>query len=91
MKSYLKPGTWNAVCMVCGFTHKSTDLKLRWDGLWVCPDDFEFRNPQDFIRIPNEAPTPEWTSPETDVFLTDDLLTEASENLLTESGDNLIW
>lgn len=91
MKSYLKLGAWNAVCMVCGFNYKSTDLKKRWDGLMVCSDDFEFRNPQDFIRVPTEIAIPEWTSPSQDVFLTSDLTTEAGDLLITEDGDNLIW
>ena len=50
MRTYYKAGSANAICDVCGFKHKLQDLRQRWDGLWVCPHDFEHRHPQDFIR-----------------------------------------
>lgn len=71
MRNYLKLGSWNAICDVCGFKKKAEELKLRWDGLMVCEDDFELRPIQDFIRIPTEKIAPPWTRPEgTDVFVT---------------------
>lgn len=91
MKSYLKPGAWNAVCMVCGFNHKSTELRRRWDGLMVCEDDFEIRNPQDFIHMPPEYAIPDWTSPSQDTFLTYDLATQAGDHLITQDVNNLTW
>lgn len=91
MKSYLKLGAYNAVCMVCGFNKKSTELRKRWDGLIVCEDDFEMRNPQDLIRIPREHSTPEWTSPSQDTYLTYDLATDAGDHIMTEDGNNLTW
>lgn len=30
-------------------------MKKRWDGLWVCPFDFETRHPQDFLRAKKES------------------------------------
>lgn len=63
-----KAGTWNVVCQVCGFEYKSDQLQKRWDGLWVCKDDFELRHPSDFIRTPREGRPLPYTSPEpTDV------------------------
>lgn len=57
-------GKWNALCDVCGFKFKSSDLRKRWDGLMVCDDDWETRHPQDFIRaITDEYPLP-WTRPD---------------------------
>lgn len=44
------PGTWNCLCDVCGFKFKATDLRLRWDGAFVCSKDWETRHPQDFVR-----------------------------------------
>ncbi len=41
---------WLAVCDRCGFTFKSSQIKLQWNGLRVCPEDFERRNAQDFVR-----------------------------------------
>lgn len=56
---YYKPGDWNAECDVCGQKYKASKLKLRWDGLRVCPKDFEYRNPQDFVRgIKDNQSTP---------------------------------
>ena len=91
MRNYYKSGSWNAVCQVCGFTHKSDELKRRWDGLMVCVDDFELRNPQDLIRPPKDDSSVPWSSPEQYIYLTNNLLTEASDNLITEGSDNLTW
>jgi hypothetical protein len=36
----------------------------------VCPDDFETRNQQDFIKVRPEKAIPDWTRPRTeDVFI----------------------
>ena len=47
-----------AICDVCGFRYRASELKLRWDGLRVCADDFEPRNRQEFVRgvKPDKAP-----------------------------------
>jgi hypothetical protein len=37
-------------CDVCGFIIRSRDAKLTWDNKVVCPEDFETRHPQDFVR-----------------------------------------
>jgi hypothetical protein len=47
-------GQWNVLCPVCGFKRKSSEMKLRWDGLYVCPEDWEIRHPQDFLRISSD-------------------------------------
>ena len=93
MKTYYKPGSWNAICDLCGFKFKAEELKLRWDGARVCKDDFELRHPADFIKIPSEQAVPPWTRPEPapNYLFGDYLLTEASEELLTESSDHLEW
>jgi hypothetical protein len=38
------------ICQVCGFKYKNFDMKLRWDNVWCCPQDWEVRQPQDFVR-----------------------------------------
>lgn len=63
-KLTFKSGQWNAVCDVCGFEYKSSELKKDWRGLWVCSEDFEYRNEQDFLRVRPEKVTPPWTRPE---------------------------
>lgn len=62
--TWWQSGEWNALCDVCGFKFKNTQLKERWDGLRVCADDWETRHPQEMIRpLPAEKPLP-WTRPE---------------------------
>lgn len=43
-------GDSNAICDVCGFKHKQSQLRKRWDGAMVCQKDWEPRHPQDLIR-----------------------------------------
>lgn len=62
---------WNAICDVCGFKYKNWQLKPRWDGLMVCKEDWEARQPLDMIKIPKDEQTVPWTRPETeDQFVT---------------------
>jgi hypothetical protein len=57
-------GQFNLYCDVCKKKIKSSEAKHRWDGLIVCPDDWEQRHPQDFVKakldkiaIPFSRPT----------------------------------
>ena len=43
-------GDSNAICDVCGFKKKQSQLKKRWDGAMVCSEDWESRHPQDMIK-----------------------------------------
>lgn len=63
-------GDWNAICDVCGRKYKNTLLKQRWDGLMCCPQDWEIRQPQDFVRgVPDPQLVP-WVRDEaTDSYL----------------------
>lgn len=54
MKNWFKSGEWNVFCMVCNRKIKSGDALKRWDGLIVCPDDYETRQPLDFLRTRQE-------------------------------------
>ena len=45
------PGNWNIICDVCGQKYKASEIKKRWDGLFVCAQDYEERHIQDFIRV----------------------------------------
>lgn len=63
-RDYYRKGDWNAICSVCGYKRKASEMKLRWDGVRVCREDWEIRQPQDFVRgVPDEQPTA-WTQPE---------------------------
>lgn len=46
---YERGGHW-VVCDVCGCDIRNYDAKLRWDNLVCCPDDWEPRHEQDFVR-----------------------------------------
>jgi len=76
----LSLGDWNALCDVCGFKFKASDLRERWDGMMVCEDDFEQRHPSDFYNPPleDDDDTP-WIRPDT---------AETSEGAATDVGGN---
>jgi hypothetical protein len=61
---YYKKGSWKVVCDVCGMFYHSNDLKMRWDGLMCCRQDWNIRQPQDFVRgIPDPQAVP-WSRPD---------------------------
>ena len=62
--------TYRQICDRCGREMRSSEGRREWTGLVVCPEDFDYRHPQDFVRgradrqnVPN--PRPEAT----DVFV----------------------
>ena len=58
-------GEWATICDVCGRKFRNQDLRQRWDGLKTCNDDWEPRQPQDFVRGVADYQAPVWTRPET--------------------------
>src|SRR5574341_879122 len=70
-QDYYKPGDWNAICDVCGWKFKASELLKRWDGAMVCKADFETRHPQEVIKLPVETNIP-WSRPEPAAIYTDD-------------------
>lgn len=67
---YYKPGDWNAICDICGFRFKASQLRKNWKNEMVCADDYETRHPQEFIRVRPERISVPWARPEgEDVFL----------------------
>jgi hypothetical protein len=57
-------GNWNAICDVCGREFRASQMTQRWDGLMVCKDDWEPRQPQDFVRGVADKIAPPWVRPE---------------------------
>ena len=49
-KNYFISGEFNVTCDICSKKIKAHEAKQRWDGLVVCPDDFEHRHEQDYVR-----------------------------------------
>ena len=74
--TYWRSGDYSAICDVCGFKRKASQLAQRWDGLMVCrpeidPGCWEVRHPQELIRPIQEQNKLPWTRPESaDVFIT---------------------
>lgn len=85
---YLALGDWNAVCYECGRKRKASTLRKHWQGYYVCPEHWEPRQPQDFVRAQADIQTPPWTQPmPANVFVSgDNLVTETIEMdyILTE-------
>lgn len=54
-----RPGDYWMVCDICGFDYRRSQMKQRWDGLWVCGADWEPRHPQDFVKgVPDRQNPP---------------------------------
>jgi hypothetical protein len=67
---FLDLGDWNAVCYQCGRKRKASMLRRHWQGYYVCPEHWEPRQPQDFVRGVQDIQTPPWTQPmPADVFV----------------------
>ena len=48
--NFFRPGSYHFICDVCGQKHHKEQMRIRWDNMVVCPKDFEYRHPQDFLR-----------------------------------------
>ena len=62
-KTYFLSGAWNVTCDVCSKKIKASDAKQRWDGLIVCPSDFEHRHEQDYVKARTDKITVPFTRP----------------------------
>lgn len=60
---YLVLGDWNTVCYECGRKFKASMMKKHWQGYYVCPEHWEPRQPQDFVRAVPDNQTPPWVQP----------------------------
>lgn len=56
--NYLAKGQNNVICDRTGFKYKSGDVREEWNGLIVGKDQWEARQPQDFVTsVPdNQSP-----------------------------------
>lgn len=58
-----KSGAWWVICDSCSQKTKSDEAKHRWDGFIVCPQCYEMRHPQDFVRSKMDKITVPFTRP----------------------------
>lgn len=65
---YLELGDWNAVCYECGRKRKASTLVKHWQGYYVCPEHWEPRQSQDFVRNVQDVQTVPWAQPVSDTF-----------------------
>ena len=66
---YYVGGDFNAYCARCGGKFKASQLRKQWQGYYVCPDDWEPRQPQDFVRSIREHPEVPWAQNPADLFV----------------------
>lgn len=66
---YLALGDWNAIADCCGRKRKASTLRLQWNGLRVCPEHWESRQPQDFVKAAPEHPTPSFVLHPSDLYV----------------------
>jgi hypothetical protein len=67
--SFYAPGDWNAVCSMCGFKRKASELVKNWQGYYRCREHDEPRQPQDFVRGEQDIQTVPWAQPPTKKFI----------------------
>lgn len=41
---------WKVLCPVCGLQKYADQMFRRWDGQWVCKEDYETRHPSELYR-----------------------------------------
>ncbi len=60
---YFAQGDYNASCFECGRKFKASELKKHWKGYYVCPEHWEPRHPQDFVRGIADVQAVPWAQP----------------------------
>jgi len=71
MQNWLKLGDYNAMCDSCGRKFKASTMRKRWDGMFVCKDDWEIKHPQLSLKVRSDkqyVPVPR-PDVEQDVFI----------------------
>ena len=53
-----------AYCDVCGFRYQNTELRKRWDNLWVCSQDWEPEHPLDMQHTMPVTRPVAWARPD---------------------------
>ena len=74
---FLRVGDYNAICDVCGRKFKFSRLRQKWDNTWACENDWEPRQPQDYLRgIPDNMSVPLSRPDPPNSFIQDEIVTE---------------
>jgi len=76
---FLRVGDYNAICDVCGRKFKFSRLRQKWDNTWACEQDWEPRQPQDYLRgIPDNMSVPLSRPDPPALFLDELIVTEST-------------
>ena len=76
---YYRSGTYNGICDRCGSKFKFSDLKLEWDGLYVCTANgcWEPRQPQDYVKgVQDDMSVPVSRPDQPPIYIQDETVTE---------------
>ena len=97
---YLELGDWNAICAECGRKGKASEMVQLPDGIagarmYVHPEHYLRRNPQDFVRGVADKPAAPWIQNPADTFaeISDALTTDQEEPpilLMTDDHEVLL-
>lgn len=69
-RRHYKKGDWLYICDQCGTPKYGSKGMMQWNHLFVCPDCYEERHPQDFVRgMSDDTRVPVARPRSTDVFL----------------------
>jgi hypothetical protein len=69
--NFLKRGSNNVICDRSGFKVKVEECKFEWNGWFIRDEDWEERQPLDFLHGIPDNQNPKVSRPEsTDVFIT---------------------
>ncbi len=63
-KGRVKVGEWNFISDVSGKKFKSSEMRLRWDGIRCHKSEWNPRNEQDFLKGHPDNPQVPWTRPD---------------------------
>jgi hypothetical protein len=67
---FLELGSFNAQCYRCGCKRKASEMRKQWQGYYVCPEHWEPRQAQDFVKgIPDQMAPPWVQPPPADIIL----------------------
>lgn len=66
---YLKLGDYNVACFECGRKFKASTMRMHWQGYLVCPEHWESRHPQDFVKGVTERAVPFKVQQQSELFI----------------------
>jgi len=77
-------GDYNAQCYRCGGKRKASQMRKQWQGYWVCPEHWEPRHPQDFVKGVADNPSVPWSQPDNWSYVGPDLTTALAKAAKTD-------